>query len=191
MSLPLLLRQAVLGLIITSITKSKDKARCWGTETVAPCLFFSLPFSPYLTSLPFLPSFRSPFYPSHPFPLSSFLSSFLHLSAGLCLTLFEYWLLSQYSNLINQGYVSLWVSSLRGHFKERSWSMVDLVIFDNFFSSNKLIRTLRGYPLSNSCLPPLRLGRLSTVFSTTILTSSSYPCFMKQFLCFSPNVDEL
>ena len=160
-----------------------------------PILFSPLLSLPHLSSLS--PFFSLSLLPLPSFPtvcLSLFLSSLLHLSSGLSLSLslsLSLWILtlSQYSNLINQRYGSLWVSSLRGHFRERSWSMVEHY-FWHFFPQ-KLIRTLRGYPLSNSHLPPLRLDRLSAIFSTTILTPpSSFPCFMRQFLCSTPNVDE-
>lgn len=185
MSLPLFLRQAVLGLIITWITKSKDKVRCWDTEAVASCLFFSLPFSPhltFLTSLLLSPSFLSPFHSSHPFPLSPF-SFLLFPSLSLCLSLsVSLWIYSE--SIFKFDNSGIWV--LMGFIFQRTFQREVLIsgeaysFFDTFFFKNKLIGTLRGYHLSNCSLPPQRLDRLSTTFSTTILTSPSlFPCFRK------------
>ena len=158
---------------------------------MAPCLFFSLPFSPYLTSLLFPPSFLSPSTPpilSHclPFSLPFFPSSSVFWSLSLSLNIDS-------KSVFKLDKSEIWI--FMSFIFERTFQREVLInggaLFLTLFSPNKLIRTLRGYPLSNSHLPPLRLDRLSAIFSTTILTPSSpFPCFMRQFLCSTPNVDE-
>ena len=156
---------------------------------------WQFPFSPLL-SLPHLsslsPFFSLSLYPSHPFPLSSFLSSFLPFFICLLVSL------SLSLNIDSKSVFKLDKSEIwifMSFIFERTFQREVLInggaLFLTLFSPNKLIRTLRGYPLSNSHLPPLRLDRLSAIFSTTILTPSSpFPCFMRQFLCSTPNVDE-
>ena len=139
---------------------------------LSPSLPISPLFSfPLLFSLPLpLPSFPTVF-------LSLFLSSLLHLSSGLSLSL------SLSLNIDSKSVFKLDKSEIwifMSFIFERTFQREVLInggaLFLTLFSPNKLIRTLRGYPLSNSHLPPLRLDRLSAIFSTTILTpSSSFP----------------
>lgn len=118
------LKQADLGLVITLMIKSKNKARSWVTEAMS-CLFSShefspLPSSPHRLHLPFL--LLSPLLPffsqstllilSHSIPFSFLLLP--SLAVSLSLSLFEF-TLSQHSNLLVQRDGSLWVLSFREH----------------------------------------------------------------------------